>query len=115
MIRRGEVRKIRAQIRRMNHRLKKSEADSSNADRARCGALAIADFASATNRAADMRTDPETVLSDLLADVMHWCDTRRSGSELGDAVRFYSALERAKEYYDEEVSGDIGPATERKE
>jgi hypothetical protein len=67
----GEMRKIRAHIRRVNHRLSEKGTDSTNADRALWGALAVAHFAGETCRAEDMRTDPETVIADLLADLMH--------------------------------------------
>jgi hypothetical protein len=54
-----------------------------------------------------MHTIPETVLSDLLADLMHWCDVRRSDLEPQEVIRFDSALERARDYYDEEVSDEL--------
>ncbi len=54
-----------------------------------------------------MHTDLETVLSDLLADLMHWCDVQRSDSGLQQAIGFDSALERARDYYDEEVSDEL--------
>jgi hypothetical protein len=104
---RSEIRRVKAQIRRANHRLSETGADPSSADRALWGALAVAHFASVTDRSEDMHTDPETVLSDLLADLMHWCDARRSNSELQEAVRFDSALERARDYYNEEVSDEL--------
>jgi hypothetical protein len=107
MIGRSEIRKIRAQIRRVNHRLNETGADPSNADRALWGALAVAHFASVTGRAEDMHADPETVLSDLLADLMHWCDLQRSNSELQEAIRFDSALERARDYYNEELDDEL--------
>jgi hypothetical protein len=103
----GEMRKIRAHIRRVNHRLSEKGADSTNADRALWGALAVAHFAGETGRAEDMRTDPETVIADLLADLMHWCDVQRSDSESLDAIGFDSALERARNYYEEEVSEEL--------
>ncbi len=66
------IRKIRAQILRMNRRLGKTGEDPSNDDRALLGSLAVAQFASAAGQIDDIRSDPETVLSDLLADLMHW-------------------------------------------
>ncbi len=104
---RSEIRKIKAQIRGVNHRLNETGADPSNADRALWGALVVAHFASVTSRAEDMHTDPQTVLSDLLADLMHWCDFRRSSSEPPEAIGFDSALERARDYYSEEVSDEL--------
>lgn len=104
---RSEIRKIRNQIRRMNYRLSDTGADPSNADRALCGALAVAHFASVTSRAEDMHTDPETVLSDLLADLMHWCDVQRPNFELQESNGFDSALERARDYYKEEHGDEL--------
>jgi hypothetical protein len=99
--------RIRGQVRRMTHRLNKTGTDPSNADRALWGALVVAHFASATNRAEDVQTDPETVLSDLLADLMHWCDAQRSNGELRESIGFDSALERASDYYEEERSNEL--------
>lgn len=98
------IRKIRAQILRMNQRLRETGADPSNVDRALLGALAAAHFAGATSRVEDVHTDPETVLSDLLADLMHWCDLQRPAGEVHESIGFDSALERARDYYMEESS-----------
>jgi hypothetical protein len=104
---RGEVRRIRSKIQRVNHRIGETGADPSNADRALWGALAVAHFASTSSRVEGMRADPETGLSDLLADLMHWCDVQRSGSKRGEAIGFDSALEWARDYYNEEVRGEL--------
>jgi hypothetical protein len=101
------IRKIRAQILLMNQRLSETGTDPSNADRAMLGALALAHFAGATSRVEDIHTDPETVLSDLLADIMHWCDLQRSASEAHGSIGFDSALERARDYYMEECSDEL--------
>jgi hypothetical protein len=101
------IHRIRAQVRRMLHRLNKTGTDPSNADRALWGALVVAHFASATRRAEDAQTDPETVLSDLLADLMHWCDAQRSNGQLQESIGFDSALERASDYYKEERSDEL--------
>ena len=90
---RSEIGQLRAQIHRLNHRLNETGADPTNADRALWGALAVAHFASVSGRAEDVHADPETVLSDLLADLMHWCN-QQSNSEPQEAIRFDSALER---------------------
>jgi hypothetical protein len=90
----------------MNQRLSETGADPSNDDRALLGALAVAHFASATNRVEDMYTDPETVISDLLADLMHWCGLQRSTGGLQESIGFDSALERARDYYVEECSDE---------
>jgi hypothetical protein len=107
MTRESAMRKIRAQIRRMNHRLNETGADPSNADRALWGALAVAHFASITGRAESLHADSETVLSDLLADLMHWCDVERP-RELQKSIGFDSALERARNYYKEELGDELG-------
>ncbi len=96
------IRGVRAQILRMNHRLRETGADPSNDDRALFGALVVAYFAAATARVEDMHADPETMLSDLLADLMHWCDLQRAAGNAYEPIGFDSALERAREYYMEE-------------
>jgi hypothetical protein len=101
------IRKIRAQILRMNHRLRKTGEGPSNVDRALLGALAVADFADATSRVEDMHSDPETVLSDLLADLMHWCDLQRPAGRARESVGFDTALERARDYYADECRGGL--------
>src|SRR5579863_7940388 len=103
---RNAMSKIRTQIRRMNFRLNETGADPTSADLALWGALAVAHFASATAPAEEIDADPETLLSDLLADLMHWCDQesqRRTGQEI---IAFESALHRARDYYNEEMSGE---------
>jgi hypothetical protein len=104
---RGEINKIKARIRRLNHRLVETGADPSNADRALLGAFAVAQFAGVTGRAEDIYADPETVLGDLLADLMHWCDVQRSSSEPQEAIGFDSALEQARDYYNEELGDGL--------
>ena len=99
----------------MNHRLNETGTDPANADRALWGGLAFAHFAAITRRAEDMRTDSETVLSDLLADLMHWCDVQRSSRGRQEAIGFDSALERAKDYYKEEVSDELEQGSGNKE
>jgi hypothetical protein len=99
------IRKIRAQILRMNHRLGETGADPSNDDRALLGALAVTHFAGATSE--DMHADLETILSDLLADLMHWCDLQRSAGEVHEPISFDSALERARDYYMEECRDEL--------
>lgn len=107
MTSRRAIPKIRAQIRRMNNRLSETGADPSNVDRALLGALTVAHFASVTSRVENMHTDPETVVSDLLADIMHWCDLQRPTGELQESIGFDSALQRARDYYMEECSGEL--------
>lgn len=60
-----------------------------NANRARWAAIVLAEFQRQTG------SDPEDAVSDLLADLMHWCD--RSGQEFNDELR------RALHHYEEET------------
>jgi hypothetical protein len=78
-----------------------------NADRARWAAFAVAKFANATGMSEDLTADPETVLADLLADLMHWCDAQRTSRHLiKETVDFESALGRARDHYREEFAND---------
>lgn len=70
-----------------------------NADRARWAASAVAKFAKATGMGTDLGADPETVLVDLLADLMHWCDARVLTRSDDAALDFGSALARARSHY----------------
>lgn len=65
-----------------------------NDNRAAWAATALNAFADVTmmNTAGE---DGETILGDLLADLMHWCD--RNG------VDFNDMLERARDHYEEET------------
>lgn len=58
----------------------------------------MAAFARAAGQDADLRLDPETVLCDLLADLMHWCDTQTIPNQLR-AIDFQSALGRALRHH----------------
>jgi hypothetical protein len=102
---RSAILKIRAQARRMIHRLNETGTDPTNADRALWGALAIVDFATATGRTPDILSDAETLLADLLADLMHWCDVQKANRGQ-EAIEFGSALQRARDYYEEEYSDE---------
>lgn len=96
------IRKIRDRIRSVNHRLAKASADPSNADRALWASLAVVNFASVTGLSKDVQTDPETVLGDLLADLMHWCDVQQPSRGRIVLIDFESALKRAHNHYAEE-------------
>ena len=61
-----------------------------NANRARWAAIVLAEFQRQTG------SDPQDAVSDLLADLMHWCD--RSGQE------FHDELCRALHHYEEETA-----------
>ena len=93
---------IRNQIGSTNRRLVKNNAAASNTDRSLRGALAVVSFADVTELNRDVQTDPETVLSDLLADLMHWCDVQNTESCWEESVDFESALARARHNYREE-------------
>jgi len=96
------ARKITNRIRCVNRRLAETRADPRNADRALWGALAVVTFARVTGQSEDVQTDPETVLGDLLADLMHWCDAQKTNGSLEESIDFESALERAHDHYNEE-------------
>jgi hypothetical protein len=66
--------------------------------------LAVVSFASVTGMSADVQIDPETVLGDLLAGLMHWCDVQKTNPRRIEPVDFESALERARNHYNEETA-----------
>ncbi|MGB6384788.1 MAG: hypothetical protein WBD25_15360 [Terriglobales bacterium] len=86
----------------MNRRLAKFDADPRNTDRALWASLAAVSFASVTGQSHDVHVDPETVLGDLLAGLMHWCDVQKSSERRIESIDFESALKRARNHYDEE-------------
>src|SRR5580658_5138699 len=98
---RPTTRSIRNRIRSVNRRLNKARADPRNADRALWGSLAVVSFASVTGMSTDVQVDPETVLGDLLAGLMHWCDLQKTDASLTESIGFDSALERARNHYNE--------------
>ena len=96
--------KLRRRIRNVNRRLVKNNANPRCADRSLWGAFAVLSFADATGLSGDVQVDPETVLADLLADLMHWCDVQKTDDCLRESIGFESALERARDHY----SGECG-------
>lgn len=74
----------------------------SNADRARCGESAVVGFAKASGTDDDLATDSETVLADLLADLMHWCGAGGDRDDVVGPPDFESALRRARDHYNSE-------------
>lgn len=74
-----------------------------NADRVQWADSVVTRFAKATGLGDDLRADPETMLADLLADLMHWCDAQKTNRRLKGDIDFESALGRALGYYREEV------------
>jgi hypothetical protein len=101
-----EIRKLTSRIRRANRLLIESHADPRNADRALWGSLAVLSFASVTGQGADVEVDPETVLGDLLAGLMHWCDVQKTRARLEEPIEFESALKRARNHYGEECDDE---------
>ena len=77
-----------------------------NADRAQWAASAMTKFATVTGLREDLQADPETVLADLLADLMHWCDAQTADPYVEEAVDFKSALARARGHYQEELANE---------
>jgi hypothetical protein len=100
------IQEITEQIRRVNRRLNETCGDIRNADRALRGVLAIVSFAGATEQSQEVQIEPETVLVDLLSDLMHWCDAQKANSALEKAIDFELALERARNHYNEECADE---------
>src|SRR6266576_3656501 len=100
------VRYIRREIEQVNRRLRETDSRPSNADLALWGTLAIAQLNSCAASGEGSATDVELVLSDLLADLMHWCDLRSIAKSRQQAISFESALEKARTYYREECDGE---------
>lgn len=73
----------------------KPDPEGQNDDRASWAATALGAFRKET------RTDPEDAISDLLADLMHWCDRNDSN--------FEHELARGRRHYEEETSEDGFP------
>ena len=90
---------IRKHIRFVNRRLAKGGEIPRNSDRSLWGEFALMSFASVTGLTADSQADPDTVLVDLLTDLMHWCSARPTTSQ---SIDFEWALERARAHYTEE-------------
>jgi hypothetical protein len=95
-------------VRRANRRLNQAHEDPCNADRALRGAFALACFASVTGQREEVAVDPETVLGDLLADLMHWCDVQKTKGSIEESIDFESALERARNHHKEEYDCEKG-------
>jgi hypothetical protein len=79
-----------------------------NADRVAWAGSAMADFATATGLWEDLRTDPETALGDLLADLMHWCDACGATGRPAQVIDFEAALKRARAHYGNEANKHRG-------
>jgi hypothetical protein len=83
-----------------------------NADRAQWAASAVRRFAAATGLRSDLKADPQTVLVDLLTDLMHWCDAQRASCGLEESLDFESALGRARGHYRQEFVSEMSGLTE---
>jgi hypothetical protein len=100
------VRYIRAEIGRVNARLRRTDSRPLKADFALWGALAIAQLNGSVALGEGSAADAEVVLSDLLADLMHWCDLRSIAQSRREEISFESALEKARAHYQEECDDD---------
>jgi hypothetical protein len=69
-----------------------ADPEDMNDDRAQWAAVALREFQRATG------TEDDDALSDLLCDLMHWCD--RNDCE------FEAALSRARMHYDAEITSE---------
>ena len=94
--------KLMQKIHAVQRRLKTKGGEMTNADRVLWGELALSSFASESGQSDDLTTDPETVLGDLLADLMHFCDAR--------GTDFDSALERGRNHHSEEIEEEAEAA-----
>ena len=108
MVNKLATRRVMDRVRGVNRRLSETRADPRNADRALWGELAVVTFANVTGQSRDVQTDPETVLGDLLADLMHWCDSQKTNVSLEESIDFESALGRARNHYNEECEEERG-------
>ena len=84
----------------------KNDGGPNNADRAMWGSTAMTSFARAVGQDLDLQVDPETVLCDLLTDLMHWCDLQKTLDHLAEPVDFESALGRARRHHGAEHLDD---------
>jgi|HubBroStandDraft_1064217.scaffolds.fasta_scaffold01552_2 hypothetical protein len=78
-----------------------------NPDRVQWATSVVTRFAKDTGLGDDLRADPETVLADLLADLLHWCDAQKTNRRLEGDISFESALGRALGHYREEVANEV--------
>jgi hypothetical protein len=85
----------------LGRRQRKGPTEFRNADRAHLGSSAIVHFARVAGQTHDLREDPETVLTDLLTDLMHWCDDH-GARRYPQVARFAEALRMAQRHFSEE-------------
>jgi hypothetical protein len=93
--------------RNMGRQIRKVDAGSgpSNAHRALQGESILNGFAVLVGMEQDIWVDPETVLTDLLTDLMHWCDVPNAQGSGPASVDFEVAMQRARRHYDVERLG----------
>ena len=96
--------KLMQRIHAVQRRLATQGGEMTNADRVLWGELALSSFASESGQTDDLTTDPETVLGDLLADLMHFCDAR--------GTDFDSALERGRNHHRAEIEEEAQAAAD---
>ena len=78
-----------------------------NADRSLWGGLSLLRLAEVSGLERDLEGDPQTVLADLLADLMHWCDMQQGEHCPGHGIDFESALQRARRHYTQERADEL--------
>lgn len=93
---------LRVKRARTSNRLPTINNGPSNADRCLWGELALHSFAGVSGAKRELAQDPETVLADLLADLMHWCEMQGDLHRRDHPVDFESALRRARCHHAEE-------------
>lgn len=98
-----KTRSIRRRVYLTIRRLERTRADPKNSDRALLAGLAVSTFADVTGQDWYFESDPETILGDLLADLMHWTVAQQQNGKRTEPIVFESALDRARHHFEEEV------------
>lgn len=100
-----KIRSIRKRVNSANHRLERARTGPKNRDRALWAALAISTFADVTGQDCYLDADPETILGDLLAGLMHWAVAQQRRKRM-EPISFEHALDRARRHFDEEFEAE---------
>ena len=79
-----------------------------NPDRYFWADFAMLSFARVTGREKDYEVDRPTLLTDLLADLMHWCDASTIRNMPIERIDFEDVLRRARRHFRIEQSVDGG-------
>jgi hypothetical protein len=74
--------------------------DITNKDRAGWAGMAVLEYATAKGSAGGLYDPPETVLTDLLCDLMHYASAKE--------IDFAACLDRARLHYDAELAEEAG-------